>query len=75
MDLDSLRVFVQAEKRRLFVAGREALIFIAGKKIKAGEKPAFFGGDGGNRNRVRKPILPTFYEHSLSIKLPRRGRR
>ena len=29
-----------------------------------------YGGDGGNRNRVRKPILTTFYECSLSIEFP-----
>ena len=29
-----------------------------------------FGGDGGNRNRVRKSIPETFYECSLSIVIP-----
>ena len=30
----------------------------------------FFGGDGGNRNHVRKSIPETFYECSLSIVIP-----
>ena len=30
----------------------------------------FNGGDGGNRNRVRKSIPETFYECSLSIVIP-----
>lgn len=34
-------------------------------------KAAFFiGGDGGNRNRVRKFIPATFYERSRSIRFP-----
>ena len=33
------------------------------------------GGDGGNRNRVRKPIPATFYECSLSFEIPLRERR
>ena len=35
----------------------------------------FFGGDGGNRNRVRKSIPATFYERSLSFEIPLRERR
>ena len=30
----------------------------------------FNGGDGGNRNRVRKSIPETFYERSLSTIIP-----
>lgn len=30
----------------------------------------FYGGDGGNRNHVRKSIPETFYECSLSIVIP-----
>ncbi len=30
----------------------------------------FCGGDGGNRNHVRKSIPETFYERSLSTKIP-----
>lgn len=30
----------------------------------------FYGGDGGNRNHVRKSIPETFYECSLSIIIP-----
>ena len=30
----------------------------------------FSGGDGGNRNHVRKSIPETFYECSLSIVIP-----
>ncbi len=31
---------------------------------------SFTGGDGGNRNRVRKSIPETFYECSLSTIIP-----
>lgn len=34
-----------------------------------------FGGDGGNRNRVRKPLATTFYERILSFKSPAASRR
>ena len=34
-----------------------------------------FGGDGGNRNRVRKPIPMIFYECSLLFKIPLNARR
>ena len=34
-----------------------------------------FGGDGGNRNRVRKSIPANFYERSLSFKIPLKKRR
>lgn len=34
-----------------------------------------FGGDGGNRNRVRKPLATTFYERILSFKSPAALRR
>ena len=34
-----------------------------------------FGGDGGNRNRVRKSIPANFYERSLSFKIPLKERR
>ena len=33
------------------------------------------GGDGGNRNRVRKPLLYAFYERRRSFKLPPSARR
>ena len=33
------------------------------------------GGDGGNRNRVRKPLLYAFYERRRSFKLPPSVRR
>ena len=36
---------------------------------------SFYGGDGGNRNRVRKSIPATFYERSLSFKIPLEERR
>ena len=36
---------------------------------------SFIGGDGGNRNRVRKSIPATFYERSLSFEIPLRERR
>ena len=36
---------------------------------------AFSGGDGGNRNRVRKSIPASFYERSLSFEIPLRERR
>ena len=39
-------------------------------KNKNPEKSEFFGGDGGNRNHVRKSIPETFYECSLSIVIP-----
>ena len=34
-----------------------------------------YGGDGGNRNRVRKSIPANFYERSLSFKIPLKKRR
>lgn len=34
-----------------------------------------YGGDGGNRNRVRKSIPANFYERSLSFKIPLKERR
>ena len=34
-----------------------------------------FGGDGGNRNRVRKHIPANFYERSRSFKIPVAKRR
>ena len=47
------------------------------KKINPNRKIglSLFGGDGGNRNRVRKSIPATFYEHSLSFKIPLKERR
>ena len=33
------------------------------------------GGDGGNRNRVRKSIPKAFYERSVSFKVPFYARR
>jgi len=33
----------------------------------------FHGGDGGNRNRVRKLILMGFYERILSLGFPSRA--
>jgi len=34
----------------------------------------FNGGDGGNRNRVRKPIPTNFYECSLLFVIPLKAR-
>ena len=36
---------------------------------------AFSGGDGGNRNRVRKGLPTAFYGRSLSFKIPSSERR
>ena len=36
---------------------------------------AFSGGDGGNRNRVRKGLPTAFYGRSLSFKIPAPERR
>ena len=36
---------------------------------------SFLGGDGGNRNRVRKHIPATFYERSRLFKIPLSERR
>ena len=38
-------------------------------------KTVFFGGDGGRRTHVRKSIPETFYERSLSFKIPSDQRR
>ena len=35
----------------------------------------FHGGDGGNRNRVRKGLPTAFYGRSLSFKIPSPERR
>jgi len=35
----------------------------------------YYGGDGGNRNRVRKLIPETFYERSRSTEIPALCRR
>ena len=45
------------------------------KKKALAEASAFFGGDGGNRNRVRKPLLTTFYECSRRFNIPLGQRR
>ena len=49
------------------------VVSITQTKIKSPEKIGTFyfnGGDGGNRNHVRKSIPETFYECSLSIVIP-----
>lgn len=37
--------------------------------------PFLYGGDGGNRNRVRKSIPEAFYERSVPFKIPFSDRR
>ena len=39
-------------------------------KNKGSLSAAFYGGDGGNRNRVRNLILTKFYERIRLFKIP-----
>ena len=45
------------------------------QKEKAANATFLFGGDDGSRTHVRKSIPETFYERSLSFKLPLKKRR
>ena len=45
------------------------------KKALATASAFFHGGDGGNRNRVRKGLPTAFYGRSLSFKIPSPERR
>ena len=49
-----------------------AYTVIQDNKKTPGWVPFCYGGDGGNRNRVRKSIPASFYERSLSFEIPLR---
>ena len=53
----------------------KSTFFIALMCVLTWVKYPYFGGDGGNRNRVRKSIPANFYERSLSFKIPLKKRR
>ena len=75
--LRNLRIYMSILLRKIWTMRFRLPCIILCKKDKATENGnlIFYGGDGGNRNRVRKSIPANFYERSLSFEIPLRERR
>ena len=64
---------MKAEVKVKSHTSKEKLHFIFNRFViykKGSLSAAFYGGDGGNRNRVRNLILTNFYERIRLFKIP-----